>query len=227
MKKLLAVLLVLLAVTGCTPGNKNSENALKFKEDYESLNGLSDGYGGTYRVIEINEDNPFVYVTIEDVVAMMNSGKSFIVYFGSNWCPWCRSVLPYFVETCKKLKVDTVYYVDVRIGNDMDKDIRDAYSLNENNEVYLSHEGPEAYHQFIKMASDVLDDYSRSDVETLDETPFEGAKRVGAPNFVIIKDGKSVKMSLCVPESLDDPSMELTDKIINDIGKSCEEFLNE
>ena len=227
MKKLLAVLIVLLAITGCSGSNNNAEDALKFKEDYESLNGLSDGYGGTYRVIEIDENNPFIYTTIEHVVAMMNEGKSFIVYFGSNWCPWCRSVLPYFTETCKKLKVDTVYYVDVRVGNDKDKDIRDVYSLNENYEVYLSHEGPQAYHQFIEMASDVLEDYSRSDVETLDGTPFEGAKRVGAPNFVMIKDGRAVKMSLCVPESLDDPSMELTDQVISDIRKSCEEFLSE
>ena len=227
MKKLLVMIMVLAALIGCTPKDNSSEDALKFKEDYESLNGLSDGYGGTYRVIEIDKSNPFVYTTIEDVVAMMNSGKSFIVYFGSNWCPWCRSVLPCFIETCKKMKVDNVYYVDVRVGNNKDKDIRDVYSLNDNNEVYLSHEGPEAYHQFIEMASDVLEDYSRSDIESLDGTPFEGVKRVGAPNFVIIKDGKAVKMSLCVPESLDDPSMELSESIISDIRKSCEEFLSE
>ena len=227
MKKLLTLLVLLLVITGCSVPRENSEDAKRFKEDYESLNGVSNGYDGNYRTVKINEDNPFVYSTAEEIVRKMKNGESFIVYFGANWCPWCRCVVPVFIDVCSEQKIDKVYYVDVRPDNDLEKDIRDEYSLDDNKEVYLSHEGTRGYHEFISLAADVLQDYSRGKVESLDGTPFEGAKRVGAPNFIIVENGKAVKMSLCTPDSLEDPYMILNDKVLNDIRTEIEELLNE
>ncbi len=226
MKKILALLVFALVLTGCSVPREISEDARRFREEYESLNGVSNGYDGNYRTVKINEDNPFEYATVEDIVRKMKNGESFIVYFGANWCPWCRCVIPFFIEECARNKISKVYYVDVRPDNDMDKDIRDEYSLDDNNEVYLSQQGTRGYHEFIKMASDVLDDYSRGKITSLDGTPFEGAKRVGAPNFIVIENGKAIRMSLCTPASLEDPYMILDDKIKQDIRNEIEELLN-
>ena len=227
MKKLLVLLVSLIILYGCAEKPVVREDAVRFKDEYESLNGQSNGNGLLYREIEIDKDNPFVYSDAEEIVSKMQKGESFIVYFGANWCPWCRSVLPYFIEVCHERKIDTIYYVDVRPDNDPEKEIRDVYGVDENGKVYLSHKGSEGYQQFIKLAADVLSDYKREDVPTLDGTEFEGAKRVGAPNFIVIENGKAVKMELLVPESLTDPYMELNDSLIRDIRREAEVFLSE
>ncbi|MBR2544874.1 MAG: thioredoxin family protein [Erysipelotrichaceae bacterium] len=227
MKKLIILLMMMIMICGCSEQPANRDDAIRFKNEYEALNGQSTASGNIYREIEINEDNPFVYSSAEEIVAMMQKGESFIVYFGANWCPWCRSILPSFIEVCHEKKMDTVYYVDVRPDNDPEKEIRDVYSVDESGRIYLSHEGSEGYHRFIKLAANVLAEYSREDVKTLDGTEFAGAKRVGAPNFVIVKDGKAVKMELLIPESLSDPYMKLNDNVIRDIKRETEVFLSE
>ena len=121
MKKLLALLVLALVLTGCNAPKEISEDARRFKEEYESLNGVSNGYDGNYRTVKINQDNPFEYATAEDIVRKMKNGESFIVYFGANWCPWCRCVIPFFIEGCAQNKIDKVYYVDVRPDNDLDR----------------------------------------------------------------------------------------------------------
>ena len=227
MKKLIILLMMMIMICGCSEQPANRDDAIRFKNEYEALNGQSTASGNMYREIEINEDNPFVYSSAEEIAVMMQKGESFIVYFGANWCPWCRSILPSFIEVCHEKKMDTVYYVDVRPDNDPEKEIRDVYSVDESGRIYLSHEGSEGYHRFIKLAANVLAEYSREDVKTLDGTEFAGAKRVGAPNFVIVKDGKAVKMELLIPESLSDPYMKLNDNVIRDIKRETEVFLSE
>ena len=79
MKKFLIYVLLLVTVvtiSGCDTGSKknkdidkdtvSSEDALKFKNDYESLNGV-DNNGKTIRSVNIPEDNPFVYKEASDI----------------------------------------------------------------------------------------------------------------------------------------------------------------
>ena len=216
------LLVVCILLFGCSEKQKDNQDSLRFKEEYESLNTDRE-----YRAIEIDPDNPFVYATAEDIVRKMENGESFIVYFGANWCPWCRSVIPVFIDTCKSLDIKTVYYVDVRPGNDLTKDIRDEYGKDAEGNIIQVQKGTEGYHRFIELAGNVLDDYQRYDVPTLDGTPYRGAKRVGAPNFIKVENGKAVSMVLGIPESMDDAYMKLTDEIVNDIRKIFEGFLSE
>ena len=222
MKKTVLLLVVCILLFGCSEKQKDNQDSLRFKEEYESLNTDRE-----YRAIEIDPDNPFVYATAEDIVRKMENGESFIVYFGANWCPWCRSVIPVFIDTCKSLDIKTVYYVDVRPGNDLTKDIRDEYGKDAEGNIIQVQKGTEGYHRFIELAGNVLDDYQRYDVPTLDGTPYRGAKRVGAPNFIKVENGKAVSMVLGIPESMDDAYMKLTDEIVNDIRKIFEGFLSE
>ncbi|MBR0474377.1 MAG: hypothetical protein IJJ19_05195 [Erysipelotrichaceae bacterium] len=215
MKKILMLFGILLLLCGCSNSNPD---ALKFKQDYEKLNGQTTESGNKYREVEIDAKNPFVYVELDEVLRRMDNGETFIVYFGANWCPWCRSILPTVIKTARELKVDKIYYVDVRKDNDHDLDIRDSYAVDESGRIYLSHEGTEAYHKFIERASEVLADYSREDVPTLDGTEFEGAKRVGAPNFVLIEKGQAVNMITGISSLQSDPYQELNDDILQDVS---------
>ena len=62
MKKKVFLILILfigLFVTGCSANNKD---ALKFKEEYEKINGDKTSYSDNkYRTLKIDKNNPYVY----------------------------------------------------------------------------------------------------------------------------------------------------------------------
>ena len=218
------LLMVFLTLAGCT---NISKDAQRFKEEYESLNGEVNASGVNYREITIDERNPFVYADLSEINQKMDSKETFIVYFGSNWCPWCRSILPQVIETAEKNRVSKIYYVDGKPGNDDEKEIRDVYAVDDNGRVYLKHEGTEAYHIFINRAASVLADYSRSDVETLDGTEFAGQKRIGLPNFVLVVKGEAVKMITGISLLQNDPYQQLNDDILSDVNDMFTELFEE
>lgn len=194
-------------------------NAINFKEEYEEVNGKEMMENRKYRSITIDKNNPFVYSSLEKINKKIEKKDTFIVYFGAWWCPWCRSVLPSAIKEAKEYNIKTIYYVNVRDDlNDESKDIRDIYSLDKKNKIYLSHEGTKAYHDFLKYADKVLVDYDSHGV-SVKGTKFEGAKRVGAPNFIIVKNGKATYMTEGIPSSLSDPFMKLDKQITKDIEK--------
>ncbi len=225
MKKNIVMIIILLLIIGglIFVTNKNNsikkDNALKFKEEYEEVNGkkMMDDY--KYRTITIDANNPFVYSSLENINKKIANKETFIVYFGAWWCPWCRSVLPSAIKEAKEYKIKTIYYINVRDDlNDETKDIRDIYSLDKKNKIYLSHEGTKDYHDFLKYADKVLVDYDSHGV-SVKGTKFEGAKRVGAPNFIIVKNGKVTYMTEGIPSSLSDPFMKLDKEVTKDIEK--------
>ena len=194
-------------------------NAINFKEEYEEVNGKEMMENRKYRSITIDKNNPFVYSSLEKINKKIKNKDTFIVYFGAWWCPWCRSVLPSAIKEAKEYKIKTIYYINVRDDlNDETKDIRDIYSLDKKNKIYLSHEGTKAYHDFLKYADKVLVEYDSHGV-SVKGTKFEGAKRVGAPNFIIVKNGKVTYMTEGIPSSLNDPFMKLDKEVTKDIEK--------
>ena len=198
-------------MSGCS---KPTTDALRFKEEYETWE--SD------IAITIPEDNPFIYSDFEELVEKMNNGESFIVYCGSNWCPWCRDILPVFLECAKEHKINRVLYVDVNPGQVNEK--RNAYQVDENGKVYRFNEGTKGYNDFIKLASDVLRDYRNGNI-TLEGTEWEGEKRVGAPNFIVVKDGKAVAMTSGISDMLKSSHDEITPEIRADIKNLIEKLL--
>ena len=205
---------ILVIVLGLLTGCHNNDN-MKFKEDYESLNGKTNANNKEYRNIIIDENNPFVYTNLKQINKRIEKNQTFIVYFGANWCPWCRSILPTAIKEAQKNDINKIYYIDVRPDNDTDKDIRDIYDYDDNNEIYLSHKGTNEYHKFLKYADNVLKEYSSHGVE-VKGTKYESAKRVGAPSFILVKDGKVTRLEEGVSSKLTDPYMELTDEILKD-----------
>lgn len=218
--KIVLLILVLVLSVGCT-----NKDALKFKEDYESLNGKTNQNNKEYRTITIDKDNPFVYSNLKEINNKISKKDTFIVYFGANWCPWCRSMLPTAIKEAKEKGIKKIYYIDVRPDNDMEKDIRDAYDINDKNEIYLSHKGTEEYHKFIKTADSILNEYSSHGVE-VKGTKYEGQKRVGAPSFILIKKGKPVLLEEGISDKLTDPYMDLTDEIIKDMTNKFDSLYN-
>ena len=156
-------------------------------------------------------DNPIKYATAKDIVDMMDNKKTFIVYFGFNDCPWCRSVIENLISVAKEKNIDTIYYVDI-------KNIRDEKNVVDG-EIVTKKEGSKAYMKLVKKLDNVLDDY----VITTDDKDFQvGDKRIYAPNIVAIVNGKAEELTDGISSKQDDAYMELTDKMNNESKKKIE-----
>ena len=134
----IVAIVMLMIITGCSYEKEEKiSDAFKFKQEYEDINGdVIEGTDYVTRTIDISEDNPMIYAEANDIISMMDNNETFVVYFGFNTCPWCRSVLPTLLEVAEDLEIDKIYYVDV-------KEIRDRYKVNEDGEVELVKEGSE------------------------------------------------------------------------------------
>jgi hypothetical protein len=89
-------------------------DALRFKWEYEDLNGTKRADGVLLRPIEIPSNNTFVYLTEEEVLAFSKQGTG-MVFLGAGWCRWCRSLVPEYARMVGKyLLYNTIYYVPIK-----------------------------------------------------------------------------------------------------------------
>lgn len=183
-------------------------DSIKFKEEYEALNGMKGSNDVQIRSILIDEDNPLIYATEDDIVSMIENKESFIVYFGFANCPWCRSVIPSLIQAAKESNVTKIYYVDVL-------NIRDKYELDEKNKAVRTVEGTAGYYKLLELLDDVLDDYSPLTYEVKKKTKKVSIKekRIYAPNIIAVKNGEAKAKEDGLIEALVDPYMELTDEM--------------
>lgn len=198
--------------------SKRLENAEKFKNEYERLNGQKNSNGKEYRNIEIPSDNPFIYKSAKDIVNAMNNKKTFLVYFGFPTCPWCRSVLPTLMNVLKDNGIEEIYYVNI-------KDIRDELELDDKGEVKVKTEGSEDYKTLLEKFDNVLEEYILKDKE--DKDVETGEKRIYAPNIIAVVDGKAVNLTTGISDKQDDGYMKLTDEMKKDMEKSIEKVVKE
>lgn len=209
-KKLIIVLLLFTFLfVGCT---KKVDYAIKFKEDYESVNGETNASGKGHRELNINDDNPFVYASAKEIVEKIENGETFYVYFGSKLCPWCRSVIEKAIEVANAKDINTIYYIDIW-DNDGNEILRDKYEL-DGNDLKLVSEGTDDYYKLLELLDNVLSDYSLKDKDG--NVVSVNEKRIYAPNFIYIENGKAVKLVSGISSKQTDSRGELTDEILED-----------
>ena len=213
MKKILLALSLLLLV-GCS--NKNASN---FKKDYEEMNGKTNSYGKKYREVTINKKNPFIEVEASEIVKKIENKETFYVYFGSRLCPWCRSVIEKSIEVSNKNNIKKIYYVDIwdDEGNEI---LRDKYKI-EDGKAVLDKKGTKEYKKLLKYFDKYLRKYELSnDDKTIDTKE----KRIYAPNFMYIKNGKIKKLTTGKSSKQNDPYQKLTKEMLKEEEKVFNEF---
>lgn len=207
MKKLIIVVIGLFLLVGCSSSKEkvNKTDALLFKEEYESLNGEMSNYGDkTYRTLEIDKNNPFIYKKASDIIEMIDNKETFAIYFGFSSCPWCRSIIPNLIDVTIDLGIEKIYYVDV-------KEIRDILELDNDGEVIISKEGTDDYYKLLEKLDSVLDDYTLIDDDG--NEVYTNEKRIYAPNIVTVVDGVATGMTTGISNLQEDAYMKLTDEI--------------
>lgn len=214
------ITIALFSVTGCG----NNKDAMRFKEEYEALNGVVDDSGMEYRTVSIDKKNPFVYATAEEIVRKIEDKETFFVYFGDAKCPWCRSVIEQAIEVAKENDVDKIYYVPIwdEDGNEI---LRDKYVLQEDGSVELVTQGTTAYRQLQILLENVLNDYSLTDKHG--NKMMLGENRITAPNFIFIQNGEDVKLVKGISENQVESYDELTKEILKDQHKIFDGFFKE
>ena len=222
MKKIISLILILtvsITLTACNK-EKTNKDALAFKEEYESLNGENNKKGTEYRKLDIDEDNPYVKTTAEKIVEMINNKETFYLYVGDSMCPWCRSVLEESIEVARDNDIEKIYYIEIwdDEGNEI---LRDKYELKDGKINKIS-DGTKAYKELLKKFDKVLSNYTLKDEN---ENEIEvGEKRIFAPNYFYIENGKVKKMVEGISEKQADPYEELTDDILDDEEEQFEDL---
>ena len=178
----------------------NNTDNIKFKEEYEKLNGKKNDQGKKYREITIDSKNKIVYKTTEEVLDLIDKKKSFVLYFGFDTCPWCRSVVPTLASISKELN-QKVYYIDV-------KDIRDTFELDDDNKPKLVKKGSKDYSKLLEKLEPVLEDYTLTDS---DNNKIEvGEKRIYAPNIISVINGEAKELTTGISDKQTEGYMKLT-----------------
>ena len=178
----------------------NNTDNIKFKEEYEKLNGKKNDQGKKYREITIDSKNKIVYKTTEEVLDLIDKKKSFVLYFGFDTCPWCRSVVPTLASISKELN-QKVYYIYV-------KDIRDTYELDDDNKPKLVKKGSKDYSKLLEKLEPVLEDYTLTDS---DNNKIEvGEKRIYAPNIISVINGEAKELTTGISDKQTEGYMKLT-----------------
>ena len=92
-------------------GNDISNDAVKFKYEYEVLNDTKTASGENYTTVNIDINNPIKYVTLNELNNIIENEEGYI-YISSPSCPFCRATVETLLQVAKELKIDTIYYYD-------------------------------------------------------------------------------------------------------------------
>ena len=111
MKKVvkLSLLFLIVLLTGCFNTKKVEKveytDALKFKEEYESLN-------DKYLEVEIKEKNPIKYSSMAEIEDIINN-KSGIIFLGNSKDNKSRVILPSLIEATNQTGIKPLYYLSI------------------------------------------------------------------------------------------------------------------
>lgn len=180
---IIGVLLVVATICAvCFLGNKPSSDALKFKESYESLNNtVRESDGANYNNVSISKNNPIKYLNALEAVDVIKN-KTGVIYFGANWCPWCRNAVPVLLEAAKKEKLEPVYYVD------MDT-IRNVWAIKDNKLVKTTIEG-EGYYELLEALDSILGDSTYTLKDSSGKIYDTKEKRIYMPLIITVNNGR-------------------------------------
>lgn len=182
-----------------------TNDEIKFKDEYENLNGqeLKEDY--ILKTIDIEVDNNIKYVNDDELINLLTMGTN-VIYFGWADCNWCRSIVPTLIKTVKSNNINQLFYYDL-------KSLRNSYENNEDeNKVKL-------YEEIIKIIGDKIE-------SVFDEnSPRNGEKKILAPTVVFIKNGEFIGLHVKSVETHLKSTDELNEKQIKELSNIYESYL--
>jgi len=194
---LLSVLVIISCITMYFKTNQNKINdAIKFKNEYETLNNKENNHGKKYLNLNIDTNNNIKYASFKEIENILTQENG-VIYFGFPECPWCRNIIEPLLKASEETELSKIYYFNAY-------EIRDQKQLNENNEIITKKEGTEEYKKLIEIMYDELGEYEGLNNKTI--------KRLYFPTIVFVKDGKIINTHIGTIDEQEDPYTPLTQK---------------
>jgi len=158
------------------------EDAIRFKEKYEALNGSEVAPGMVRQTITIPRDNPFVFANMDQIVELVENGSG-IIYFGFPECPWCRTAVPAMIEAAAELGIEEIFYMNMTPE-------RNIKIINDEGEIEETRAGTPGYMRLLELLEPYLMDYTITGPNG--ETVDLNQKRIFVPFVLIVREGNVI-----------------------------------
>lgn len=168
--------------------------AVRFKKEYESLNGKKTESNKKYLNVTIKNSNKIVYASYSRIFEILNTTG--VIYFGFPECPWCRNAVPLLLEAANETGIEKIYYMN-------NKEDRDIKSLKDG-KIITEKDGTNNYNKLLKKFGENASVY-----ENLNDSNI---KRLYFPTVVVVKNGKIVDYITGTVDSQTDPYKPLNSK---------------
>ena len=126
-----------------------TEDSKRFKEEFEKLNGTTDESNGEkYNTVNIDENNPIVYVGLEELYNVMNNNENSYIYVSAPTCTYCRASIETLLKVLKDVGIDKLYYYDITANEDAIEESKRNEIINklvEQELLTLNEEGNESW----------------------------------------------------------------------------------
>lgn len=183
-----------------------TEDEIKFKEEYEKVNGMELSTDYVLKNITIPNDNNVVYLSDDNIVEKLTKGTN-VIYFGWADCNWCRTALPVLLDTLKENNIDTLYYYDF-------KSLRNAY---ENGDEEKS----KIYENIISIIGNDINTYFDEDSSRKD------MKKMLVPTVVFIKNGTYIGLHFKTVDSQVNSTDELNKEQVLELKHSYQSLIDQ
>ena len=145
----------------------------RFAAEYMEHNGQLRSNGEPHMVLDILNDNPVIYLEVDEVISKLESGTG-MINLGFPICPWCREIVPHLIELAKQENVP-LYYMNIQ-------QIRDVLELDESGDIVTTTEGTPEYHRMVDILYDWLWEYAGLEDPEI--------KRIYVPTTIFVRNGE-------------------------------------
>lgn len=198
-----------------TASESSMTDAERFQQEYTSQNGKLDDHFRVMRTLDIDQENPMLYSSFQDILQRLDRHESFYVYFGFSRCPWCRAFVIPMLTAAKDCDISQILYVDLSTG-------RDLYILKGNQPVQID-SGDPGYHELLQRFDTLLSSYTLTNTRA-QEIPV-GEKRLYAPTLIHVQNGDPIEIYTGSDKLLDAYDT-LSDEVLDDMLSSLRDFFH-
>ena len=110
---ILTIAIILLTKTGALTSFIKNPDGAEIKNEFEKLNNKLSEDGKEYPEVKLPSKNIFKYITIDEVLNILNTSGDEVIYFGYPTCIYCRNAIQVLVDTAKETTLDVIYYLEL------------------------------------------------------------------------------------------------------------------
>ena len=165
-----------------------TNDEIKFKKEYETLNGTNLSDGEKLKKVSVIDDNNIVYTSLENAISIIKEGSG-VIYFAYPTDNMSRIATPILLTAMSNTDLDKINYVSVRDSESEETDFRDVYTIDKKKAKKVK-ESKEGYSDLLELLDEQLPRYtlSTSDGKIINV----GEKRLQVPTLVVVLNGKVV-----------------------------------